>query len=111
MFVLVQVFQSGKVVFFVASRGHHAEIGGITPGRCGCSPYNAQLGSVHCPSLKLFAHSIKIGHFELFGGKSFSEPSSEEKPSCASKSMSRRVDWSNVIKCAIKYTQEPKDYE
>lgn len=36
MFV-VQVFDQGKLIFFVASRGHHAEIGGITPGRCGHS--------------------------------------------------------------------------
>ncbi|GAQ91252.1 oxoprolinase [Klebsormidium nitens] len=30
--VVTPVFQDGKLVFFVASRGHHAEIGGITPG-------------------------------------------------------------------------------
>lgn len=30
--VITPVFDSGKLVFFVASRGHHAEIGGITPG-------------------------------------------------------------------------------
>ncbi|XP_052173283.1 5-oxoprolinase 1 [Diospyros lotus] len=30
--VITPVFSSGKLVFFVASRGHHAEIGGITPG-------------------------------------------------------------------------------
>lgn len=30
--VVTPVFNSGKLVFFVASRGHHAEIGGITPG-------------------------------------------------------------------------------
>lgn len=30
--VITPVFDHGKVVFFVASRGHHAEIGGITPG-------------------------------------------------------------------------------
>jgi 5-oxoprolinase (ATP-hydrolysing) len=31
---VVQVFYKGqdKPVFFVASRGHHADIGGITPG-------------------------------------------------------------------------------
>ncbi|GBG78122.1 hypothetical protein CBR_g26059 [Chara braunii] len=29
---LSQVFNQGELVFFVASRGHHAEIGGITPG-------------------------------------------------------------------------------
>jgi 5-oxoprolinase (ATP-hydrolysing) len=27
-----QVFKNGKTVFFVASRGHHADIGGISPG-------------------------------------------------------------------------------
>jgi 5-oxoprolinase (ATP-hydrolysing) len=27
-----QVFNEGQLIFFVASRGHHAEIGGITPG-------------------------------------------------------------------------------
>ncbi|KAF8395101.1 hypothetical protein HHK36_019042 [Tetracentron sinense] len=30
--VITPVFDKGNVVFFVASRGHHAEIGGITPG-------------------------------------------------------------------------------
>ncbi|XP_022924406.1 5-oxoprolinase [Cucurbita moschata] len=30
--VITPVFDNGKLIFFVASRGHHAEIGGITPG-------------------------------------------------------------------------------
>lgn len=30
--VVTPVFDNGKLIFFVASRGHHAEIGGITPG-------------------------------------------------------------------------------
>lgn len=30
--VITPVFSGGKVVFFVASRGHHADIGGIAPG-------------------------------------------------------------------------------
>jgi 5-oxoprolinase (ATP-hydrolysing) len=30
--VVTPVFNDGKLIFFVASRGHHAEIGGITPG-------------------------------------------------------------------------------
>jgi len=30
--VMTPVFDHGKVVFFVASRGHHADIGGISPG-------------------------------------------------------------------------------
>lgn len=32
MTVVTPVFYNGKLVFFVANRGHHAEIGGITPG-------------------------------------------------------------------------------
>jgi 5-oxoprolinase (ATP-hydrolysing) len=30
--VVTPVFRDGKIVFFVASRGHHADIGGISPG-------------------------------------------------------------------------------
>ncbi|KAJ3327850.1 hypothetical protein HDU76_011010 [Blyttiomyces sp. JEL0837] len=30
--VITPVFNKGKIVFFVASRGHHADIGGIQPG-------------------------------------------------------------------------------
>lgn len=30
--VITPVFSDGKIVFFVASRGHHADVGGITPG-------------------------------------------------------------------------------
>jgi hypothetical protein len=30
--VITPVFDGGKIVFFVASRGHHADVGGITPG-------------------------------------------------------------------------------
>lgn len=30
--VITPIFSNGTLVFFVASRGHHAEIGGITPG-------------------------------------------------------------------------------
>ncbi|KAJ1473562.1 Hydantoinase B/oxoprolinase-domain-containing protein [Baffinella frigidus] len=30
--IITPVFADGKPVFFVASRGHHADIGGITPG-------------------------------------------------------------------------------
>jgi N-methylhydantoinase B/oxoprolinase/acetone carboxylase alpha subunit len=31
--VITPVFNEGKVVFFVASRGHHADIGGTLPGK------------------------------------------------------------------------------
>jgi len=30
--VITPVFDAGRLIFFVASRGHHADIGGITPG-------------------------------------------------------------------------------
>ncbi|CAK0741638.1 hypothetical protein CVIRNUC_001340 [Coccomyxa viridis] len=30
--VITPVFREGAIVFFVASRGHHADVGGITPG-------------------------------------------------------------------------------
>lgn len=30
--VITPVFSGDNIVFFVASRGHHADIGGITPG-------------------------------------------------------------------------------
>lgn len=30
--VITPVFIGGQIVFFVASRGHHADIGGISPG-------------------------------------------------------------------------------
>lgn len=30
--VITPVFSRGEIVFFVASRGHHADIGGMTPG-------------------------------------------------------------------------------
>lgn len=30
--VITPVWQNGNVVFFVASRGHHADVGGISPG-------------------------------------------------------------------------------
>lgn len=30
--VITPVFSGNRIVFFVASRGHHADIGGTTPG-------------------------------------------------------------------------------
>lgn len=30
--VITPIFNDGKIVFFVASRGHHADVGGIAPG-------------------------------------------------------------------------------
>jgi N-methylhydantoinase B/oxoprolinase/acetone carboxylase alpha subunit len=34
--VITPVFHEGEIIFFVASRGHHADIGGISPGTCIC---------------------------------------------------------------------------
>lgn len=31
--VITPVFHKGEIIFFVASRGHHADIGGISPGK------------------------------------------------------------------------------
>jgi 5-oxoprolinase (ATP-hydrolysing) len=30
--VITPVWEAGSIVFFVASRGHHADVGGISPG-------------------------------------------------------------------------------
>lgn len=30
--VITPVWEAGRIVFFVASRGHHADVGGISPG-------------------------------------------------------------------------------
>lgn len=30
--VITPIFNDGQIVFFVASRGHHADVGGIAPG-------------------------------------------------------------------------------
>jgi 5-oxoprolinase (ATP-hydrolysing) len=30
--VVAPVFEGGEIIFFVASRGHHADVGGLTPG-------------------------------------------------------------------------------
>ncbi|MCZ6558381.1 MAG: hydantoinase B/oxoprolinase family protein [SAR324 cluster bacterium] len=32
--VITPVIEKGKLLFFLANRGHHAEIGGLTPGSC-----------------------------------------------------------------------------
>ena len=44
--VITPVFNNGEIVFFVASRGHHADIGGISPGSMPPHSYNlAQEGA------------------------------------------------------------------
>ena len=44
--VITPVFNDGEIVFFVASRGHHADVGGITPGARSSRPYYCVSGGV-----------------------------------------------------------------
>ncbi|CAI0472680.1 unnamed protein product [Linum tenue] len=59
--VITPVFEKGKLVFFVASRGHHAEIGGITPGSM--PPF----------SKSIFEEGAAIKAFKLVEGGVFQE--------------------------------------
>ncbi|KAG6531015.1 5-oxoprolinase-like [Zingiber officinale] len=76
--VITPVFDNDKLVFFVASRGHHAEIGGITPGSM--PPF----------SKSLWEEGATIKAFKLVKGGIFQEegiinllinPCSDEKSS------------------------------
>ena len=44
LLVSIQVYNEGQVVFYVASRGHHADIGGISPGSM--PPFSTRLSEV-----------------------------------------------------------------
>ncbi|KAK9768415.1 hypothetical protein K7432_000959 [Basidiobolus ranarum] len=61
--VITPVFDQGKVVFFVASRGHHADIGGILPGSM--PPHSKELyeEGAAVKSFKL----VEKGQFQLDG--------------------------------------------
>ena len=59
--VITPVFEEGKIVFFVASRGHHADIGGIQPG------------SMPPNSRELFQEGAAIKSFKLVQGGKFDE--------------------------------------
>lgn len=59
--VITPVFNDGKIVFFVASRGHHADIGGIAPG------------SMPPHSKELFEEGAKIKSFKLVKNGIFQE--------------------------------------
>ena len=54
--VLVPVRDAGEILFFVASRGHHAEIGGITPG------------SMPAFSTRVDEEGVLIDNWRLAGG-------------------------------------------
>mgnify|MGYP002385859386 CR=1 FL=1 len=57
--VMTPVFSDGKIVFFVASRGHHADIGGISPG------------SMPPLSKELYQEGAAIKSFKLVSGGEF----------------------------------------
>jgi len=53
MTVMSPCFHNGKPIFYVASRGHHADIGGITPG------------SMPAFSKSLSEEGVAIKHFKI----------------------------------------------
>jgi hypothetical protein len=62
--VITPVFNAGQIVFFVASRGHHADIGGISPGSM--PPHSKSLAEEGAAivSFKI----VKQGEFQEEGG-------------------------------------------
>ena len=61
--VITPVYENGKPVFFVASRGHHADIGGISPGSM--PPFSRRL-SEEGAAIKSFK-LVKDNTFQLEG--------------------------------------------
>ena len=58
MTVITPVFKDGKPVFFVASRGHHSDIGGTTPGSM--APFSNHIAEegVAIMSLKIIKQGV-----------------------------------------------------
>ncbi|CEG71618.1 Putative Cytoplasm protein [Rhizopus microsporus] len=61
--IITPVFNNGKIVFFVASRGHHADIGGISPGSM--PPHSKELFQEGA-AIKSFK-IVSKGHFDQKG--------------------------------------------
>ncbi|KAI8974933.1 Hydantoinase B/oxoprolinase-domain-containing protein [Pilobolus umbonatus] len=61
--IITPVFDKGKIVFFVASRGHHADIGGISPGSM---PSNSKELYEEGAAVKSFK-IVSKGHFDYEG--------------------------------------------
>ena len=61
--VITPVFHEGKIVFFVASRGHHSDIGGITPGSMPPHSTNLEEEGACIVAFKL----VKDGKFQETG--------------------------------------------
>ncbi|GAM23449.1 hypothetical protein SAMD00019534_066240 [Acytostelium subglobosum LB1] len=60
MTVITPVYHGGKAVFYMASRGHHADIGGITPGSMPPFSKSLEEEGVAIPSFKL----VRDGAFQ-----------------------------------------------
>ncbi|KAH7290098.1 hypothetical protein KP509_30G031800 [Ceratopteris richardii] len=78
--VVTPVYRDGDLVFFVASRGHHAEIGGITPGSM--PPF----------SKAIWEEGAAIKTFKLVEGGEFQEDAISE-----------------ILKAGVKVSQEDSD--
>lgn len=65
--VITPVFSGGEVVFFVASRGHHADIGGISPGSM---PPNSKVLAEEGAAVVSFK-LVKDGVFQVSGWRGF----------------------------------------
>ncbi|KAG2205414.1 hypothetical protein INT47_007199 [Mucor saturninus] len=61
--IITPVFEQGEIVFFVASRGHHADIGGISPGSM--PPHSKELYQEGA-AIKSFK-IVSKGHFDADG--------------------------------------------
>ncbi|KAF9354038.1 hypothetical protein BGX26_008191 [Mortierella sp. AD094] len=61
--VITPVFNNGEIVFFIASRGHHADIGGILPGSMPPNSKELYQEGAAIRSFKL----VSKGHFDLEG--------------------------------------------
>ncbi|KAF8949330.1 hypothetical protein BGZ47_006867 [Haplosporangium gracile] len=61
--IITPVFNNGEIVFFVASRGHHADIGGILPGSMPPNSKELYQEGAAIRSFKL----VSKGHFDLEG--------------------------------------------
>jgi 5-oxoprolinase (ATP-hydrolysing) len=51
--VCTPVFQAGKILFWVASRGHHADIGGISPGSMSPNATSIEQEGIYIDNFKL----------------------------------------------------------
>jgi 5-oxoprolinase (ATP-hydrolysing) len=59
--VITPVWEKGKIVFFVASRGHHADVGGISPGSM--PPHSKSL--VEEGAMIVSFKLVKDGYFQV----------------------------------------------